>query len=435
MTEAALTELGRYRILSELGHGAMGVVYRAEDTQLDRTVAIKTIRITTGGDDLTEYLARFRQEAKALASLNHPAIITIFDFGSENDIAYMAMELLDGVELRQRMADSRLPARLVVELASQIADGLAFAHQRGVVHRDIKPANIMVVQGERAKIMDFGIARVRVSDIKTQTGTRLGSPKYMSPEQVVGRPVDHRTDVFSLGVVLYEMLAGTAPFAGADVTQLMYQIVNTNPPPPSRFHPGQPELLDFIVAKALEKNPDDRYQSAAELAADLHACRATLAAQPASAKTAAIGEDTWPLSAGPAPGGKGVDTTWPLDKTVPLDATLPLDRTVPLDQTLPLGDRGGEHTLPLVAATAGAAQAPFQAVTTASLGASLGLLVSRHFKSTRALSRLANPTPMDRALLAPNADAPNRFRLDFDNALLLIGLLAATAAAVFIALS
>jgi eukaryotic-like serine/threonine-protein kinase len=301
MTDTPLPFIGRYRILSELGRGAMGVVYKAQDEQLARTVAIKTIRISADADEAGEYLARFRQEAKAVGGLNHPGIITVFDAGRENDIAYMAMEVLEGVELRDLMSQSRLPLALIVDLAAQIAEALAFAHERGVVHRDIKPGNIMVLAGNRTKIMDFGIARVRVSELKTQTGMLLGSPKYMSPEQVLGRGIDQRSDIFSLGTMLYEMLVGITPFSGADLNQLMFQVVNGELAPPSRSNPLVPADLDAIVAKALEKNPDNRYQDAGEMARDLRRCKETLeeAPSPAMAATQTL-ERTLPLADPPS---------------------------------------------------------------------------------------------------------------------------------------
>ncbi|MBI2296446.1 MAG: serine/threonine protein kinase [Betaproteobacteria bacterium] len=277
MAGAALTQLGRYRILAELGHGAMGVVYKAEDPLLNRTVAIKTIIMSADAAERAEYERRFYQEAKAAGGLNHPNVITIHDVGREGDIAYMAMELLEGVELREVMRRGPVALPLALEIAAQVADGLAFAHERGVVHRDIKPGNIMIVRDRRAKIMDFGIARMRVSDVRTQTGAILGSPKYMSPEQVAGRPADHRSDIFSLGVVLYELAAGAPPFTAPDMAQLMHQITSTAHRPPSSVNPSVPAMLDLIIAKALEKASDARYQSAAELAADLRACLAEVA--------------------------------------------------------------------------------------------------------------------------------------------------------------
>src|SRR5262245_23669475 len=279
MSEATHKQLGRYRLVAELGRGAMGVVYRAEDPLLNRTVAIKTIILMEDPAARAEYEARFFQEAKAAGGLNHPNLITIHDIGREGDVAYMAMELLEGTELRQLMAKGRLPLALALDLVAQVADGLAHAHEHGVVHRDIKPANIMVMHDHRAKIMDFGIARVRVSDIQTQTGAILGSPKYLSPEQAAGEPADFRSDIFSLGVVLHELAAGQPPFSATSVAQLLQQIITAAPRPPSAFNPSLPAVLDLIVAKALDKQPGGRYQSAAEFAADVRACLAELPAR------------------------------------------------------------------------------------------------------------------------------------------------------------
>jgi len=191
MPDPPLSQFGRYRVIAELGRGAMGVVYHAEDSSLGRSVAIKAILLSSDAAERAEYEARFYQEAKAAGGLNHPNIITIHDIGREGDVAYMAMELLEGVDLRQLMKRDGLPLPLALELAAQVAEGLGFAHERDVVHRDIKPGNIMVVRGRQAKIMDFGIAKVRLSDLKTQTGSVLGTPKYMSPEQVGGVRTDH----------------------------------------------------------------------------------------------------------------------------------------------------------------------------------------------------------------------------------------------------
>lgn len=274
MSGAPLRQLGRYRILSELGRGAMGVVYRAEDATLGRPVAIKTVLLSSDADERTEYEARFREEAKAAGGLNHPNIITIHDVGREGDMAYMAMEFLDGVELRELMKGGGVPLSLALDLAAQVADGLGYAHEQGIVHRDIKPGNIMVVRGKHAKIMDFGIAKTRLSDIKTQAGAMLGTPKYMSPEQVDGQRADHRSDIFSLGVTIYELVTGVAPFEGADLGQLMYQVSKVTPRTPTSLKPTLPAVIDLILAKALDKDPDERYQEARELAADLRACKA-----------------------------------------------------------------------------------------------------------------------------------------------------------------
>jgi len=269
--------IGRYRIIAEIGRGAMGIVYRGEDDALGRSVAIKTILASMDTEEQAGYLARFTQEAKALGGLNHPSIITVFEFGDEKGIAYLAMEYLEGKELRDLISARKLDLAAAVDIAAQVCDGLAFAHSRGVVHRDIKPGNVMVIEGNRAKIMDFGIARVRKSDLKTQTGMMLGSPRYMSPEQILGRAVDARSDIFSLGLVLYEMLAGTPPFGGNDVHAIMYQICNGRAAPPSAANPAVTRSLDIIVARAMEKDLAARYQDASAMAADLRACLPELA--------------------------------------------------------------------------------------------------------------------------------------------------------------
>ena len=263
-------QLGRYVIQSELGRGAMGVVYKALDSVLERPVAVKTVNISLERDHADKYEQRFYQEARAAGALNHPNIVTIHDVGKAGDVVFMAMEYIEGVELRSLIGEGR-PLRVAqaLTIAAQVAEGLAYAHQRGVVHRDIKPANIMVVANGPVKITDFGIARMRGTGDLTQTGMLLGSPKYMSPEQVIGKRADHRSDIFSLGVILYEMLCGAAPFNGENVTALMYQIVNFVPPAPSSVNREVPQLLDYIVAKMLAKPLEERYQDAAEVARDL----------------------------------------------------------------------------------------------------------------------------------------------------------------------
>ena len=354
MSEAEPKQLGRYRLVAELGRGAMGLVYKAEDPLLNRTVAIKTIILMDEPAARAEYEARFFQEAKAAGGLNHPNLITIHDVGREGDIAYMAMELLEGTELRELMSRGRLPLPFGLEVVAQVADGLAYAHEHGVVHRDIKPGNIMIMRDRRAKIMDFGIARVRASDIKTQTGAILGSPKYMSPEQVASQPADYRSDIFSLGVVLHEVAAGGPPYSAATVTQLMQQIATAVPRPPSATNPEVPAMLDLIVAKTLEKQPGARYQSAAELANDLRACLADLpshkGARPAADEAAVA------MDAQPAPAA-GLD--------------------VELDKTRVEATKDSESATSAITATL-AGQGPY-------------LSLSRRFDSTEAFLRLAGP--------------------------------------------
>lgn len=272
-----IKELGRYQIISELGQGAMGVVYKARDPLIDREVAIKTINLSLAQEEREEYEARFYQEAKAAGRLSHPNIVTIYDVGRTDDIAYIAMEYLHGRELRDILNDERiLPIAQVIDIISQVALGLSYAHEHEIVHRDIKPSNVMVIRDGHVKITDFGIARMASAAVRTQTGMVLGSPKYMSPEQVMGKLTDQRSDIFSLGVMLYEMLTGQAPFMGENVNAIMYQTLNAVPAAPSTINIEVPEMLNFIVAKALAKDLDSRYQNARDLANDLRACRDAL---------------------------------------------------------------------------------------------------------------------------------------------------------------
>ena len=280
--EAHPQTLGRYRILGVIGRGAMGIVYKAVDPEIDRVVAIKTINLSLAGHELAEYEARFQQEIKAAGRASHSNIVTIYDVGRTDEVAYMAMEFLNGRELKDLIAEGRRPdVGTTVELLTQAAEGLAFAHRQGVVHRDLKPSNIMVIDlpdGVLAKITDFGIARVPGSEIRTMTGIVLGSPRYMSPEQVIGKPLDARSDIFSLGVVLYEALTGIAPFDGDSLTAIMYATVNTQPELPSQLNPAVPRMLDLVATKALAKSARDRYPSMREFAADLREVGRQLAA-------------------------------------------------------------------------------------------------------------------------------------------------------------
>jgi predicted Ser/Thr protein kinase len=274
--------VGRYEIVGELGRGAMGVVYRAKDPTIGRTVALKTLRLDVHGLDTGEMVRRFQNEARAAGLLNHPNIVTIYDAGEQDGIFYIAMELIEGTTLHELLNEKRiLAADEVVHLAHEICKGLDYAHSHGIVHRDVKPANIMITARGAVKIMDFGIAKAGGS--MTSTGQVLGTPNYMSPEQVKGRPLDGRSDLFSLGVILYETLTGEKPFSGQNVTTIIYKIVNESPIAPRdldvTIHPG----LSNIVTKALAKAPDERYQSGAELAHDLEDYKRPGATQPATA--------------------------------------------------------------------------------------------------------------------------------------------------------
>ncbi|APV49885.1 hypothetical protein BWI17_09435 [Betaproteobacteria bacterium GR16-43] len=268
MPEPLIESIGRYKVLGVLGRGAMGVVYKAVDPMIDREVAIKTIRLSLSEEELALYEARFAQEIKTVGKLNHRHIVTIYDVGRTEQFAYMAMEFIDGRELKAYMAGAvPLDVATTVDLIAQVAEGLAFAHTREIVHRDVKPSNIMVaVDDDRmiAKIMDFGIARAPSSTVKTMTGMILGSPRYMSPEQVVGKNIGPRSDVFSLGVVLYEMLTGVAPFDADSVSSIMYQTVHVQQPIASEVNTKVTPPLDEIVAKALAKDPEARYATMRE---------------------------------------------------------------------------------------------------------------------------------------------------------------------------
>jgi serine/threonine protein kinase len=328
-----IATLGRYKIISEIGQGAMGVVYKAVDPIIDRTVAIKTINLNLSRQELEEYEARFQQEIKAAGRLNHPNIVTIYDVGKTDQVAYMAMEFLEGKELKDMIASGQIPpADDVVDIIAQVADGLSFAHSQDIVHRDVKPSNIMVMKGGVAKITDFGIARLPNSAVKTMTGLILGSPRYMSPEQVIGKSIDARSDIFSLGVVLYEALTCVAPFDGDNVNAIMYATVNTTPPPPSSHNAAVPAMLDLIVAKAMAKLLEDRYQAVKELADDLRevarqmdrsrpaaALKAMTAppSRPGSDKVSVVDTATIPMEAG---SGKREEEAIPLSLAKTFDS-------------------------------------------------------------------------------------------------------------------
>jgi len=294
------TTLGRYRILGELGHGAMGTVYRAHDPLIERDVAIKTLHPNLPEDQIAEVRQRFLREAKSAGRLNHPNIVTIFDVGEQDGVAYMAMEVLEGRSLQQVLGEStRLPFQTTADYVAQIADALDRAQQLGIVHRDVKPANVVVSATGHVKLTDFGVAYVPSSTM-TQTGTMIGSPRYMSPEQVLGLPIDPRSDIFSLGVVLYEMLSGQAPFVRAGDTTifpLMNRIAAEPHPPVTQLDPSIPAAFDVILRKALAKKPEDRYQRAGEMADDLRKLRGL---QPAGVAPAPVDSDkTTVMARGP----------------------------------------------------------------------------------------------------------------------------------------
>lgn len=265
--------IGRYEIQKELGRGAMGVVYLGKDPKINRLVAIKTVRFEEVDPDLLdETKKRFFREAEAAGTLNHPNIVTIYDVGEEEDLAYVAMELLEGSDLTPYIKkESLLPVRDLLKIIGNVAEGLAFAHERGIVHRDIKPANIMLLKDGTVKIADFGIARISTSSA-TQTGTVLGTPSYMSPEQVAGQKVDGRSDLFSLGVAMYELLCGQKPFTGESIAALMYAIANKPPTLITQLDPNIPQCCAYIAHRLMTKDLSKRYQNAREVVEHVKMC-------------------------------------------------------------------------------------------------------------------------------------------------------------------
>lgn len=269
---ATAPTLGRYEVIQELGRGAMGIVYLGKDPKINRTVAIKTLRLEEDDMEPEERKAvreRFFREAESAGRLAHPNIVTIYDAGEDHDISYIAMELLDGSDLKDRAQKANLmESAETLEMVAKVAGALDYAHQQGIVHRDIKPANIMVLKDGTVKVTDFGIARITASS-KTQTGVVMGTPSYMSPEQLSGKKVDGRSDLFSLTVVLYELLTGQKPFEGESVATLMYKIANEAAPAPTLYNENLPPEVVRIIERGLEKDAEKRYQRGNEMAAEL----------------------------------------------------------------------------------------------------------------------------------------------------------------------
>lgn len=272
--------LGRYRVLKELGRGAMGLVYLGKDPTIQRFVAIKTMRLdqVDSDDKLQDVKARFFREAESTGRLSHPNIVTIYDAGEENDLGYIAMELIEGTPLKQWARKPNLmPVSEVLLTVATVADALDYAHQQGVVHRDIKPANIMLTKDRVVKVMDFGIAKM-ASSSKTQTNIVMGTPTYMSPEQIAGKKVDGRSDIFSLGVVLFELLTGQLPFTADNLSAVLFSIAHHPHPAIQTVRPDLPPMVQEIVDRALQKELPHRYRRAEEFASELRACLQSLAA-------------------------------------------------------------------------------------------------------------------------------------------------------------
>src|SRR3989449_9431593 len=304
MTLTPNTRLGPYEIRAQIGEGGMGEVYRARDTKLGRDVAIKVLPAAFSAD--AERLRRFEQEAQAAGALNHPNILVIFHIGTHGGAPYIVSELLEGETLRDRMAGAALPQRKALDYALQIARGLAAAHEKGIVHRDLKPDNVFITSNGRVKILDFGLAKltgppdgaesqteVPTRKVNTDPGTVMGTVGYMSPEQLKGQRVDHRSDIFSFGAVLYEMLSGKRAFRGDSMAETMSAILREDPPDLSETNKTVSPALERVVRHCLEKNPAERFHSARDLAFAIESLSgsATISGQTATMPIVTAGSD------------------------------------------------------------------------------------------------------------------------------------------------
>lgn len=380
MLTATPTQLGRYKILDEIGRGAMGVVYLAKDPLIGRLVALKTFRMGSAlsGRELEMFRARFIREAQSAGILSHPNIVTVHDVveASEEGVTFIAMEYLRGTNLKEMLAsEQRLSLDDTVHVVSEVAQGLEYAHSQGVVHRDVKPANILITRDRQVKLTDFGIARLDTSNLTTE-GQLLGTPNYMAPEQIQGAPTDHRADIFSLGVVLYEMLTGEKPFKGENVTVVTHRIVYEDYTAPEKHVGHLPEPLLEVLSKALAKDPDDRYASVREMAEALREAVASVRGQEELNET----QEVTPLGSEPPPE--------PSSEAEPETGTgggaRPL--TVARERVVELGTagaaaagrvaRGGARLLRRAVALGGGAPSPLRLLLVAAITAGIGALVA-----------------------------------------------------------
>src|SRR5579864_5236546 len=336
-----MQKLGRYEILAELGRGAMGTVFQARDPKIDRTVAIKTISVkAANAAEEAEYLQRFFREAQAAGKLAHPGIVTVFDVGDDEGTKtpYIVMEYIPGSTMDAIAKHGAVVPATALELVQQVAEALHYAHAQGIVHRDIKPANVIVTEDGRAKVMDFGVAKLTSTEY-TVAGQVLGTPSYMSPEQLTGDGLDGRSDLFSLGIVLYLLLTGTKPFTGESVSEITYKVVNKDPAPATQLNSALTPDADYVLGRALAKSPANRYQTGSEFAQDLQDLRNAVAprsrskslAAKAAAATAPIAERT-------------VQQPPSSDRTVAVVAHS--DHTLPMGSTASPQQRLRKHLLP-----------------------------------------------------------------------------------------